>query len=79
MGMGMSWVFLPLGQRGFHTHPLRLEVNISFRKKGIFPTYIFGEKCHPSGAAPGTPATPHRLQHLTARLIQNGQQGLEIG
>jgi len=33
-------------------------------------------------AARGTrspPATPHRLQHLTARLIQNGQQGLEIG
>ena len=26
-------------------------------------------------AAP--PAMPHRLQHLTARLIQNGRQGLE--
>ena len=39
------------------------------------------DKYQPSGAE-GTrspPATPHRLQHLTARLIQNGQQGLEIG
>ena len=25
------------------------------------------------------PATPERLQHLTARLIQNGLRGLEIG
>ena len=25
------------------------------------------------------PATPHRLQHLTADLIKNGQRGLEIG
>ena len=25
------------------------------------------------------PATPYRLQHLTARLIQNGWQGLEKG
>ena len=36
-------------------------------------------KYQPSGAG-GTrspPATPHRLQHLTARLIQNGRQGLE--
>ena len=36
---------------------------------------------HPSGAG-GThspPTTLHRLQHLTARLIQNGQQGLEGG
>ena len=24
-------------------------------------------------------ALAHRLQHLTARLIQNGEQGLEIG
>ena len=35
----------------------------------------------PSGAG-GTrspPATPQRLQHLTARLIQNGWQGLEKG
>ena len=31
-----------------------------------------GDTCSP-------PATPHRLQHLTARLIQNGQLGLEIG
>ena len=33
-------------------------------------------------AAPGArspPATPHRLQHPTARLIQNGWQGLEKG
>ena len=38
-------------------------------------------KYQPSGAG-GTrspPATPHRLQHLTARLIQNGRRGLERG
>ena len=38
-----------------------------------------GIKYQPSGAG-GTrspPATPHRPQHLTARLIQNGRQGLE--
>ena len=38
-------------------------------------------KTQPSGAV-GT-RLPHamsqRLQHLTARLIQNGRQGLEIG
>ena len=35
----------------------------------------------PSGAG-GTrspPATPHRLQHLIARLIQHGRRGVEIG
>ena len=39
------------------------------------------KKYQPSGAG-GTrspPATPHRLQHLTASLIQNGRQGLKIG
>ena len=39
------------------------------------------EKYQPSGAG-GTrspPATPHHLQHLTARLIQNGRRGLERG
>ena len=38
-------------------------------------------KYQPSGAG-GTcspSATPHRLQHLTACLIQNGQQGMHIG
>ena len=25
------------------------------------------------------PATPERLQHLTARLIQHGRRGVEIG
>ena len=25
------------------------------------------------------PATPHRLQHLTARFIQNGRRGPKIG
>ena len=38
-------------------------------------------KYQPSGAG-GThspPATPHRLQDLTARIIQNGRQGPEIG
>ena len=41
----------------------------------------FVEKYQPSGAG-GTrspPATPHRLQHLTARFIQNGRRGPEIG
>ena len=35
----------------------------------------------PSGAGgPRSPhATPHRLQHLTARFIQNGRQGPKIG
>ena len=47
-------------------------------------SYILSVTCkeyQPSSAG-GTrspPATPHRLQHLTARLIQNGRQGLEIG
>ena len=42
------------------------------------------EKCgkyQPSGAG-GTrspPSTPHHLKHLTARFIQNGRQGPEIG
>ena len=38
-------------------------------------------KYQPSGAG-GTrspPATPHRLQHVTARSIQNGGQSLERG
>ena len=38
-------------------------------------------KYQPSGAG-GTrsqPTTPHRLQHLTASLIQNGRRGLERG
>ena len=42
---------------------------------------LISSKYQPSGAG-GTrspPATPHRLQHLTARLIQNGRRGLEIG
>ena len=39
------------------------------------------KKYQPSGAG-GThspPAMPHRLQHLTARIIQNGRQGPKIG
>ena len=38
------------------------------------------EKYQPSGAGVtrSQPATPHRLQHLTARFIQNGRQGPEI-
>ena len=39
------------------------------------------EKYQPSGAG-GTrssPAMPHRLQHLTARFIQNGRRGPEMG
>ena len=38
-------------------------------------------KYQPSGAG-GTrspPVTPHRLQHLTARLIQHCRRGMEIG
>ena len=40
------------------------------------------KKYQPSGGAGGTrspPATPHRLQPLTAHLIQNGRRGLERG
>ena len=32
-----------------------------------------------AGGTRPPPATPHRLQNLTARLIQNGRGGLEIG
>ena len=42
---------------------------------------IFLRKYQPSGAE-GTrspPARPHRLQHLTARLIQHSRRGMEIG
>ena len=38
--------------------------------------------CSVNSGAGGTrspPATPHRLQHLTACFIQNGRQGPEIG
>ena len=49
----------------------------------LYLTQIFlvsqSKKYQPSGAG-GTrspPAPPHRLQHLTARLIQNGRRGLE--
>ena len=48
----------------------------------IFEVLIEGmDEYQPSGAG-GTrspPATPHRLQHLTASLIQNGRRGLERG
>ena len=32
-----------------------------------------------AGGTHSPPAMPHYLQYLTARLIQNGPQGLEIG
>merc|ERR1719320_2146192 len=32
-----------------------------------------------TGGTRSPPATPHRLQHLTARFIQNGRRGLERG
>ena len=50
-------------------------------ESGIIPRLANKMKCQPSGAE-GTRsphATPHRLQHLTARLIQNGLAGLEKG
>ena len=31
------------------------------------------------GGTRSLPAAPHRLQHRTARLIQNGRRGVEIG
>ena len=51
----------------------------NFRPNDAF--YEKLEEYQPSGPG-GTrspPATPYRLQHLTARLIQNGRQGLEKG
>ena len=41
----------------------------------------FKKKYQPSGdrGTRSPAAMPHRLQHLTTRLIQNGWQGLEIG
>ena len=32
-----------------------------------------------AGGTRSPPGMPHRLQHLPASLIQNGQWGLEIG
>ena len=55
---------------------------IFFNPSLIWAKLFFEEnayKYQPSGPG-GTrspPATPHRLQHLTARLFQNGRQGLE--
>ena len=49
--------------------------------KHVVTRYVVTRHDQPSGAG-GTrspPATPQRLQHLTARLIQNGWQGLEKG
>ena len=46
-----------------------------------FQIKLILDEYQPSGAG-GThspPATPHRLQHLTARLIQHGRRGVEIG
>ena len=39
------------------------------------------DEYQPSGAGGtrSTPATPHRLQHLTAQFIQNGRLGPDIG
>ena len=49
--------------------------------KNMTKKYEIQNKYQPSGEG-GTrspPAMPHRLQHLIARLIQNGRQGLERG
>ena len=55
-----------------------LEINDSF-DFGFKLEYF--EKYQPSGAGVtrSPPSMPHCLQHLTAGLIQNGQQGLEKG
>ena len=61
-----------------------LHLHLTIERKNVTNVTLSGKKekkCQPSGAG-GTrspPTTPHRLQHLTACLIQNGQQGLEIG
>ena len=68
---------------------LKWDINCEFKTDVWitldFSFYIFSienkGKYQPSGAR-GTcspPPTPHGLQHLTARLIQNGRWGLEIG
>merc|ERR1712013_826256 len=72
-----------------HIKVLRENPNID--KKDEVMTYIYAlesdefaktvAEYQPSGAG-GTrspPATPHRLQHQTARLIQNCRRGLERG
>ena len=54
---------------------------ISPTKQKISREKQYGYLYQPNGAG-GTrspPATLHRLQHLTARLIQNGRRGLERG
>ena len=69
-----------------HINNLDLNLPIVFGRHFVFQNYPWeilgqGHKCQPSGAG-GTrspPATPHRLHHLTASLIQNVRQGLEIG
>ena len=50
-------------------------------KQVTFSDVKASQEYQPSGTG-GTrspPATPHHLKHLTACLIQNGRQGLEIG
>ena len=53
------------------------EVNCFIVYKNYYENVL---KYQPSGAGGprSPPATPHRLQHLSAQFIQNGRQGLEI-
>ena len=62
-----------------------VSMNISIIQSVLWWCQVFWVFCRSSQvftlntslAAPG--ALAHRLQHLTARLIQNGRQGLEKG
>ena len=49
----------------FITTPLTMEFYLKYQPSG-------------AGGTRSPPATPHRLQHLTAQFIQNGRRGLEI-
>ena len=50
-------------------------INTSLAAKGALAHRLQ----HRTACNAAPPAMPHNLQHLTDRLIQNGQWGLEIG
>ena len=58
-----NWAGLP-NNVGFH--PQRVVINFKYQPSG-------------AGGPRSPPATTHRLQYLTPRLIQNGRRGLERG
>ena len=66
---------------GWSVHRKKFWQRGENQKSKFFDYFWFFDKYQPSSAG-GTlspPATPHRLQHLTARFIQNGRRGLERG